>query len=128
MIDLDNQEIPSSLNALAEKQGFGFLNALKCRWMRKQPEWNQLEWERQTQNCLFNIEQQRALIGAPSFDEFELAQLNEQRYEIHLSKQPIGTPFNRLESWNKQYFESQNGITHLKTWLDQGGDVLLEDK
>ena len=102
----------------AEKQGLGFLDALKCRWMRKQPEWTQDKWEQESLNCLESIESQRKLVGARLFNPVELAQLHEPRYTSEGIEMPKTWDKNLIESHDKQY-------NHLKTWLDQGGDVNL---
>ena len=45
-----------TLDEMAELNGFGFDDAMKCRWMRKQQQSSQGEWKTQSRNCLiFNI-------------------------------------------------------------------------
>ncbi len=109
-----------SQDLIADKEGFGFNNALACRWMRNDQEWSQSEWEKEAQNCLYKIEKQRAALGANPFTVEELAQLTEKRY----TNEPIVETFiNGL--WNPQLYAPENADSiYFKTWLDQGGDVM----
>ena len=110
---------------LALKNGLGFMDALKCRWMRKDPEWSQQEWEEQAQNCLVNIENRRKLLRIQPFDVNELSQLYEERYTNEPSIQPIISDRYIAGGWNRLLYESPRS---LKTWLDQGGDVTMTAK
>ena len=118
------QEISLEKEELAAKQGLGFTDGLKCRWMRRNPKWTQKQWIKQTKICLDTIESQRSALGL-GFDDAEWAELNEQRYTYPTTLEP----FNAYERWNNDLFEAdENGqYIKLKAWLDQGGDVTLTD-
>ena len=112
-----------ALDEIIEFKGFGFDDALKCRWMRKQPEWNQEEWEKQSRNCLVNIIQQRALLGTRPFTNEELAQLNESRIISEYFD------FGFSPSFGLKFFNPDDNPVEnykIKLWLDQGGNVSTE--
>ena len=124
MIELQEWTGLETLDAeqITEIKGFGFNDALTCRWMRKDPEWNQHDWENQSHICLVTIQQQRALLKAEPFNEAEIIQLTEPRFTEPLTIQTI-----TRGSWNDELFQPNENYNRIKTWLDLGGDVTFQE-
>ena len=98
----------------------GFINALKCRWMRKKSHLHQITWDQALTTCLGAIETERTNMGYRPFNETELAELHEARYNQVPGIEP--TIDNR---WNPELLslDGHENYSHLKVWLDQDGAV-----
>ena len=111
------------MEKIAEIKGFGFKDALKCRWMRNSENWSQNEWESQSRKCLDTIIQNRKVGGYDSFNQNQMMILEEKRYNKRILS-VFSKYSSKNKNWNPLFYDpSEYSITALKIWLDEGGNV-----
>ena len=115
---------PFEQDQIAEIKRIGLNDALKCRWMRKDPEWTLNEWRKKSKTCLRKIIKQRSLFKFRKFNLSELNQIYEPFYINDLKFEPLVSK----SYWNDTLFESNENYYNLKNWLDKGGNVFAKDR
>ena len=96
----------------AVNQGFGFKNALKCRWSRDLASIKEdQEWNQTLKECLDTIQSRRIAFGLESFNNEEMEIFQEPR---HTNQENVVEPLiiypNRID-WNEDLFLPDQKVT-----------------